>query len=242
MKRRRCCIEFFFTVVHLALISHTSKGAWVDFLKNLRWSQNLSSLTAEALVWYLPTTNIDQVIMSCGDFSNVPLTDPRGCINYNPSLAMTQFGYLIENEPRDELLKDFILPGLGTENPTLLKKVKQAWTQIHCKGKELGKRDCRAKEPYLQWIPPSEPEPVYASKEEVYALKATIPQLIKENKDLRLKLPALDRDHAKLKRKSEEDIELLSESRKMEKIKENLKDKYQDSLTQAYMGLISLRK
>ncbi|KAI5396994.1 hypothetical protein KIW84_062990 [Lathyrus oleraceus] len=72
---------------------------------------------------------------------------------------------------------------------------------IHHKGKELGKRDCRAKESYRQWvvqrakevkmsysvdvpIPPLEPEPVYASKEVVDALKATITQLTKENEDL----------------------------------------------------------
>lgn len=90
--------------------------------------------------------------MSYGDFPNVPLMGPRGCINYNPSLAMRQLGYPMENEPRAELLKDFIFPGLGTENPTPLQKVKQAWNQIHRKGKELGKCDCRAKESYHQWM------------------------------------------------------------------------------------------
>ncbi|KAI5419832.1 hypothetical protein KIW84_043838 [Lathyrus oleraceus] len=91
----------------------------------------------------------------------------------------------------------------------------------------LGKRDCRAKESYRQWvvqrekevklpysvdvqIPPPEPKTKYESKEEVGSLKAIIAQLTKENEDLLSKLHALDRDHAKLKRKSEEDIELLS--------------------------------
>lgn len=90
--------------------------------------------------------------MSCGDFSNVPHMDPRGCFNYNPSLSMGQLGYPMENEPMSESLKDFILSGLGIENPTLLQKLKQAWTQIHHKGKELGKHDCRAKDPYRQWV------------------------------------------------------------------------------------------
>lgn len=58
----------------------------------------------------------------------------------------------METEPKFELLKDFFLPDLGTENPNLLQKIKQAWTQIHRKGKELGKRDCRAKETYHQWV------------------------------------------------------------------------------------------
>ncbi|KAI5436646.1 hypothetical protein KIW84_022960 [Lathyrus oleraceus] len=67
-------------------------------------------------------------------------------------LPIEELGYSMENEPRDELLKDFILPGLGTENPTLLQRVKRAWTQIHRQGKKLGKRDCRAKNPYRQWV------------------------------------------------------------------------------------------
>lgn len=143
------CVSLLYTW----LLSHMpQKGPWVDFLKDLRWSQKFSSLNAEALIWYLPTSNIEQVIMIYGDFSNVPLMDPRGCINYNHSLALRQLGYPIEKEPRVELLKDFILPGLGIENPTLLQKVKRAWTQIHRQGKELGKCDCQAKEPYRQWV------------------------------------------------------------------------------------------
>lgn len=67
---------------------------------------------------------------------------------------------------------------------------------------------------------------MYASKKEVDALKETIAQLTKENEDLRSKLHVLDRHHAKLKRKSEEDIELLSESQKKAKFEENLKEKY----------------
>lgn len=103
----------------------------------------------------------------------------------------------------------------------------------------------RAKEVKLPYnvdvqVPPL--ETVYASKEEVDALKATIVQLTKENEDLRLNLHTLDRDHAKFKRKSEEDLELLSESRKKAKLEENLKEKYQDVLAQADMGLSSLRK
>ncbi|KAI5420304.1 hypothetical protein KIW84_044184 [Lathyrus oleraceus] len=136
-------------------------------------------------------------------------------------------------------------------------KIKQAWTQIH--RKELGKHECRAKEPYRQWVvqrvkdiklpynvdvqvPSSKLEPVYASKEEVEALKATIAPLTKENEDLRSKLQALNIEHAKLKRKSEEDIEDLKERRKKAKIEENLNDKYQDNLSQADMRLTSLRK
>lgn len=65
---------------------------------------------------------------------------------------------------------------------------------------------------------------------------------MKENEDLRSKLHALDKDHAKLKRKSEEDIKMLTKHRKKAKIEENLKEKHQEGLAQADMGLTSLRK
>lgn len=89
----------------------------------------------------------------------------------------------------------------------------------------------RAKEVKMSYsadvpIPSPEPKLVYASKEEVDALKATVAQLTKENEDMWSKLHTLDKNHAKLKKKSEEDLELLSERRKKAKFEEDLKDKY----------------
>lgn len=91
-------------------------------------------------------------------------------------------------------------------------------------------------------VPPPEPEPTNASKEEVDALRATIAQLTKENKELRSKLHAMDKDNTKLKRKIEDDVELLAESRKKAKIEEDLKEKYHDGLDEADLGLTSLCK
>lgn len=144
-------------------------------------------------------------------------------------------------------------------NSDLLLKIKKALTQIYRKGKEHGKRDCREKEPYRQWVmervkevklpfnveiivPPPEPEPTQASKEEVGALRAMIAQLIKENEELRSKLHTMDKKNARLGRKREDDAELLVESRKRAQIKEDLKEKYQDCLIGADLGLTSLHK
>ena len=33
------------------------------------------------------------VLFSCGDYPNVPLIGMRGCINYNPALAIRLLGY-----------------------------------------------------------------------------------------------------------------------------------------------------
>lgn len=172
---------------------------------------------------------------------------------------MRQLGYPLEIEPRIESLKDFILPDLGAQGPDLLLKIKRAWTLIHRKRKELGKRDCRVKEPYCQWViervkevklsysakvpvPSPEPKPIHASKEEVDALITTIAQLTKENEKLQSKLHAMDKDNTKLKRKSEDDVELLAKSMKKAKIKEYLNEKYRDGLSQADLELYSLCK
>lgn len=52
----------------------------------------------------------------------------------------------------------------------------------------------------------------------------------------------MNRNNTKLKRKTEDDVELLIESRKKAKIEDDLKEKYQDGLSQADLGLTSLHK
>lgn len=83
------------------LLSHRpQKGPWVEFLKDLKWSQKLASLTSNAIVWYLPAWKVEKVVTSCGEFSNVPLMGPRGCINYNPSLVLRHIWYPLETKPK----------------------------------------------------------------------------------------------------------------------------------------------
>lgn len=98
-------------------IPHASKGVMGILFERLEVVSKVCSLTADAMVWYLPASMIEQVITSCGDFPNVPLMGPLDCINYNPSLATRQLGYFMETESKVELLKDFFLPSLGAENP-----------------------------------------------------------------------------------------------------------------------------
>lgn len=57
-----CCAPLLYSWI----LSHIPrKGLWVEFLKNLKWSQKLASLTVDALVWYIPTWNVEKVITSC---------------------------------------------------------------------------------------------------------------------------------------------------------------------------------
>ncbi|KAI5434776.1 hypothetical protein KIW84_021554 [Lathyrus oleraceus] len=42
---------------------------------------------------------VRNVIMSCGEFRNVPLVGTKGCINYNPVLSLRQLGFVMKGKP-----------------------------------------------------------------------------------------------------------------------------------------------
>ena len=55
------------------------------------------------------------VLFSCGDYPNVPLIGTRGCINYNPALAIRQLGYPMRGAPTEESLSPFLVMDLGVQ-------------------------------------------------------------------------------------------------------------------------------
>ncbi|KEH33560.1 hypothetical protein MTR_3g046447 [Medicago truncatula] len=72
-------------------------------------------------------TQVKEIITGCGDFLNVPLLGTRGGINYNPELAMRQFGQ------REAFI--------------------DAWSKVCRKNvKHLGVRSGIAHEAYTQWV------------------------------------------------------------------------------------------
>ncbi|XP_050919522.1 uncharacterized protein LOC127137071 [Lathyrus oleraceus] len=80
------------------------------FQKNkdcLRWSQRLMSLTNDDITWYSSSYDDVEIIDSYGEFSNVPLLDTQGGINYNPTLARRQLGFDMK-----EKLDNILLEGL----------------------------------------------------------------------------------------------------------------------------------
>lgn len=62
----------------------------MDNKETLKLSKRLMRLTSKDLVWYnsrLDMMEKSEVIVSCGDFTNVPLVGIRGGINYNYVLS-----------------------------------------------------------------------------------------------------------------------------------------------------------
>ena len=73
----------------------------------------------------------------CGGFPNAPLMGTRGCINYNPILAIRQLGYPMIGAPLDEDLTPIIARGFNSANAEALQKVCKAWEMVQNKDKEL---------------------------------------------------------------------------------------------------------
>ena len=75
--------------------------------------------------------------MSRGGFPNVPLMGMRGCINYNPVLAIRQLGYPIRGAPSKEGLIPFTIRGFNSTNAGVFQRVHKAWEMSQRKDKEL---------------------------------------------------------------------------------------------------------
>ncbi|XP_050919196.1 uncharacterized protein LOC127136706 [Lathyrus oleraceus] len=77
-----CCAPLLYTwfMQHMP-----EKGPFVA--KELKSPQRLTSLTVSSIRWYIREWETPDIIVSCGEFSNVSLLGTMGCINYNHMLS-----------------------------------------------------------------------------------------------------------------------------------------------------------
>ena len=61
----------------------------------------------------------------------------RGCISYNPVLAIRQLGYPMREAPLEEEIAPVISRGFNKTNVEMLQKVRKAWGVLQKKDKEL---------------------------------------------------------------------------------------------------------
>ena len=128
----------------------------------------------------------------------------RGCISYNPILAMRKLGYPMRGAPLKEELAPIIARGFNKTNVEALQKVRKSWEMVQKKDKELRgsnngpidgfRKWLKAHMQGLDWLPSlrtTKGEEVEAPEEdkEVQALRAELEQAqtVKE----RFKSPAL---------------------------------------------------
>ncbi|KAI5417924.1 hypothetical protein KIW84_042523 [Lathyrus oleraceus] len=246
-----CCAQ----LLHAWFRSHMpEEGPFVS--KELKPFQKLASLTSSHVKWYIRDWETENVIVSIGDFPNAPLIGTKGCINYNPVLSLRQHGYPMNGPPKAEALEPFILHSAEADHP-MVKKIKRSWQAVIRKGKELGKRNVIAQEPYTCWVRervqmiklpfpfdpsiyPLVPEPKPILPEDVEKLNARIKELELENSDLRIKLgreEELDRALLRIQKLNkilELTLEMKREARLISEIRtrelENTIQKYKDNL------------
>ena len=63
--------------------------------------------------------------------------ETRGCINYNPVLAIRQLGYPMRGAPSEEGVTPFIAWGFSDPNARILQGFRKAWGVVQRKDKEL---------------------------------------------------------------------------------------------------------
>lgn len=77
----------------------------MDNKETSKWSKRLMGLTSNDMVWYnlrLDRMEKSEVIMSYGEFPNVPLMGIIGGINHNHVLSQRQLGYALKGPLEDK--------------------------------------------------------------------------------------------------------------------------------------------
>jgi len=113
-------------------------GLWL--LLPMRWFGSLQQLESRRLS------------LVVGDFLNVPLLGTRGGINYNPELAMRQFGFPMRAKPINlATSQEFFY--YSNVPAGQRKAFIDAWSKVGRKDvKHLGVRSGIAHEAYTQWV------------------------------------------------------------------------------------------
>lgn len=213
-KRILCCLPVLYVWLTAHVFDRKSKGMcpFTDLnmlclkVKSSKdWAQILANLTEKTVRWYPQWEEIQDVICQCGDFPNVPLMGTKGCINYNPTLALRQLGYPMMGPPAEDEIIPFVLYTMDTEHTETIRKVHRAWDKVFRKGKELGARSCGARDSYRRWVkdralevklpfqivsPQVEetPMPIPMDTEEMEEMKTKLAQTEEEKKELKAKL------------------------------------------------------
>jgi len=80
------------------------------------------------------------------------LMGTRGCISYNPNLAIRQLGYPMRGAPLEEELTPVISRGFNKTNMETLLKVRKAWEVVQKKDKELRGSNNGPSGGYREWL------------------------------------------------------------------------------------------
>jgi len=106
--------------------------------RRVDWDQHLAGIGGRTISWFPRwKEGKEGVLFSCGEYPNIPLIGTRGCINYNPALAIRQLGYPMRGAPVEESLSPLLVRDFGAQSFKIIQRVHKAWESPLRKDKEL---------------------------------------------------------------------------------------------------------
>ncbi|KAL5127522.1 hypothetical protein HKD37_14G039933 [Glycine soja] len=116
------------------LLSHRScTEKW-----RIDWDQLLAGIGDRTINWFPRwKEGKEGVLFSCGGYPNIPLIGTRGCIKYNPALAIRQLGYPMRGASTEESMSPFLVRDFGAQNFKAIQRIHKAWETPLRKDQEL---------------------------------------------------------------------------------------------------------
>ncbi|KAH1209838.1 hypothetical protein GmHk_15G044254 [Glycine max] len=106
--------------------------------RRIDWDQLLAEIGGRTISWFPRwKEGKEGVLFSCGGYPNIPLVGTRGCINYNPALAIRQLGYPMRGAPTEESMSPFLVRDFGAQNSKTIQRIHKAWETPLRKDQEL---------------------------------------------------------------------------------------------------------
>ncbi|KAH1205510.1 hypothetical protein GmHk_16G046193 [Glycine max] len=106
--------------------------------RRIDWDQLLAGIGGRTINWFPRwKEGKEGVFFSCGGYPNILLIGTRGCINYNPALAIRQLGYPMRGAPTEESMSPFLVRDFGAQNFKAIQRIHKAWETPLRKDQEL---------------------------------------------------------------------------------------------------------
>ncbi|KAL2945778.1 hypothetical protein AAZX31_U030100 [Glycine max] len=106
--------------------------------RRIDWDQLLAGIGGRTISWFPRwKEGKEGVLFSCGGYPNISLVGTRGCINYNPALAIRQLGYPMRGAPTEESMSPFLVRDLGAQSSKTIQRIHKAWETPLRKDQEL---------------------------------------------------------------------------------------------------------
>jgi len=117
------------------------------------WEEVLAGMVGASVSWFPRwKKGVARVLYSWEGFPNVPLMGTRGCINYNPMLAIRQLGCPMRGAPLEEIIVSFITRVFNEGNAKILQRICKAWDIMERKDKELRGSSNGVIDSYHKWL------------------------------------------------------------------------------------------